>query len=92
MVPPDPLFPDPTVIYTDPPRPEDAIPVPRYISPLLPEVLTPELKIKRPLTPDVPASNVRNNNDPLELTLLDPLVNKTFPPELYDEVPPMMTI
>jgi hypothetical protein len=69
-----------------------------YSPPLLPLVESPVLSTINPLTPDDPALPVRNSNNPLDVTVLFPLMMETRPPEL-DEVedapelsPPMITI
>ena len=90
--PPDPLFPDPTEIYTEPPRPELDVPDPRYKAPLLPLLDEPELSTMKPLTPLNPASDVRSDSAPLDVRGLDPLMIFTRPPlhaeaEL-DTIPP----
>jgi hypothetical protein len=64
--PPDPLSPEPTVKYTEPLRPDDAIPDPMYKAPLLPEVATPVLSTTRPLVPAVPAFAVCRAKSPLD--------------------------
>ena len=53
--PPDPLFPDPTVTYTEPDRPDNAVPEPIYSAPEFPFVDVPELNTNRPDTPELPA-------------------------------------
>ncbi len=44
----------PTVMYTAPPRPEEAVPVPMYNAPLLPLLAVPVDNTNNPLTPFVP--------------------------------------
>jgi len=65
--PPVPLFPCPTVTYTDPPRPLDAAPEPIYNAPVFPEPEIPVLKINIPLIPVLPAVLVLNIKSPVLL-------------------------
>ena len=65
--PPDPLSPDPTLTYTEPPRPELAVPDPINREPLLPDVAMPVLSTNTPLTPAVPAFTVCIRSAPLDV-------------------------
>jgi hypothetical protein len=85
--PPDPLCPRPTVIYTDPPRPELADPVPNIMAPAFPLLEVPVLRTRRPLTPAVPAFAVCKRSSPLEVALLNPVVIDTRPPVESEVVP-----
>jgi hypothetical protein len=48
-----------------------------YNPPLLPLVVVPVLNTNSPLTPDVPASPVRINNAPLDVSVPVPLATVT---------------
>ena len=62
-----PELPDPTLTYTDPPRPEAADPEPIYNPPLLPLLLDPLLNTNSPLVPDPPAFDVLIEIVPLDV-------------------------
>jgi hypothetical protein len=69
--PPVPLLPEPTEIYTAPPRPfEDADPEPMYNAPVFPDPDVPVLKISIPLTPLLAASPVLSTKSPELLPLI----------------------
>jgi hypothetical protein len=90
--PPVPLFPLPTVKYTAPARPEEALPEPIYKAPLFPLEETPLLKTISPLAPLVPEFAVEITIDPLDDMLL-PEVTDTLPPTLaVVAAPPVIEI
>ena len=56
-----------------------------YNAPLFPELDVPVLNTIWPLTPDVPAFDVTNRSDPLELDEPYPVSTDTRPPDDVDE-------
>jgi hypothetical protein len=74
-------------MYTEPDRPLFAVPVPMYMLPLLPTLDVPVLRVSRPLTPDGPALAVLKRKEPLEVTVLYPLIIEVRPPDSDVEVP-----
>jgi len=70
---PIPLFPEPTVRYNAPPRPDAAAPEPIIIAPLLPELEVPVLRTRTPLTPEAPELAVWRRRSPLDVVTLKPL-------------------
>jgi hypothetical protein len=91
---PDPLLPEPTVMYMDPPRLLDEEPDPMNIVPLFTPA-APELKTMKPLLPRVfDASAVVNSMLPLDppaALVPEPVWIKIRPPEMDPEVPALNT-